>query len=139
MQVLTTGLSFGESPRWHEGRLWLADWNTEEVVAVDLDGRREVMAQVKSFPFSIDFLPDGSLLAVSADDRALLRQEPDGSMATHLAIDRSCNEIVVDGRGNVYVNGAGFDMASGEPFKPGFVYLATPDGAFREVADDIAF
>jgi hypothetical protein len=28
VQTLLTGLAFGESPRWHEGRLWFADWGT---------------------------------------------------------------------------------------------------------------
>jgi sugar lactone lactonase YvrE len=49
------------------------------------------------------------------------------------------NDIVVDGRGNAYVNRIGFDMMSGEEPKPGFVHLVTPDGSVREVADDIAF
>ena len=35
---LLTGLVIGESPRWHEGRLWFANWGAEEIVAVDLDG-----------------------------------------------------------------------------------------------------
>jgi sugar lactone lactonase YvrE len=39
---LMTGLVLGESPRWYEGRLWLCDWGAHEVVAVDLDGHREV-------------------------------------------------------------------------------------------------
>src|SRR3712207_7716417 len=29
-QTLLTGISFGESPRWHEGRLWFSDWRSEE-------------------------------------------------------------------------------------------------------------
>jgi sugar lactone lactonase YvrE len=27
-QTLMTGISFGESPRWHDGRLWFSDWDT---------------------------------------------------------------------------------------------------------------
>jgi sugar lactone lactonase YvrE len=46
---------------------------------------------------------------------------------------------VIDGRGNAYVNGAGFDPTAGEAPKPGSVFLVTPDGAVREVAGDIAF
>ena len=45
----------------------------------------------------------------------------------------------MDGRGNAYVNRVGFDPTAGEEFRPGFVHLVTPDGAVREVADDIAF
>ena len=66
--LLLTGLTFGESPRWHTDRLWFADWGKQQVVAVDLDGRSEVMVQVKfpSFPMCFDRLPDGRLLVVSA-------------------------------------------------------------------------
>jgi sugar lactone lactonase YvrE len=46
---------------------------------------------------------------------------------------------VTDGRGNAYVNGAGFNPTAGEAPKPGSVSLVTPDGQVREVAGDIAF
>ncbi len=42
-RVLLSGLGMGESPRWHDGRLWFSDWGTNEIVAVDLDGNSEVM------------------------------------------------------------------------------------------------
>jgi sugar lactone lactonase YvrE len=58
--TLLTGLGFGESPRWHEDRLWFADWMAQEVIAVDLDGISEVITRVESFPFCIDWLPDGT-------------------------------------------------------------------------------
>jgi hypothetical protein len=38
-QTLLMGLAFGESPRWHEDRLWFSNWGTQEIVAVDLDGK----------------------------------------------------------------------------------------------------
>ena len=47
--TLLTGLAFGESPRWHEGRLWFADWGAQEILAVNLEGKREVIVKV-SFP-----------------------------------------------------------------------------------------
>jgi hypothetical protein len=40
-----TSLVIGESPRWHEGRLWFAHWGAEEIVAVDVEGNSEVVAQ----------------------------------------------------------------------------------------------
>ena len=43
VQTLTTGLLLGESPRWHDGRLWFADWGAEEPLAMDLAGRRDVI------------------------------------------------------------------------------------------------
>jgi len=50
-RVLMTGIAFGESPRWHEGRLWFSDWGAEELIAVDLDGNSEVIMR-RSLPRS---------------------------------------------------------------------------------------
>jgi sugar lactone lactonase YvrE len=41
-QTLMTGLALGESPRWHQYRLWFSNWGMQEVVAVDLEGKSEV-------------------------------------------------------------------------------------------------
>ncbi len=143
MQIVMTGLAFGEQPRWHEGRLWFSDWGPQEVIAVDLEGNSEVILRGPSFPLCVDWLPDGRLLIVSSRDGLLLRREPDGSVVTHADLsgvsDRSWNEMVVDGRGNIYVNGAGFDLMAGEKFAPGLVALVTHDGSVRQVADGIAF
>ena len=79
-QILVTGLAFPESPRWHEDRLWCADWGAQQLIAVDLAGKSEVVLNIPSFPFSFDWLPDGRLLIVSAAERKLLRQEADGSL-----------------------------------------------------------
>ncbi len=142
LPILMSGLMFPESPRWHDGRLWLADWGAQELVAVDLEGRSEVIVNVPSFPFSIDWLPDGRLLIVSASDRQLLRRERDGSLVTHADLTglgaHPWNEIVVDGRGNAYINNIGFDFPDGE-FAPGIVALVTPDGSVRQVADGVGF
>jgi len=138
--TLLTGRGLVESPRWHDGRLYFSDWSAGEVLAVGLDGRSEVIAAVKSLPLCTDWLPDGRLVIVSSADGKLLRLEPDGSLVTHADLGRpGWNDIVIDGRGNAYVNRAGFDPTAGEAPKPGFVSLVTPDGQVRDVAGDIAF
>jgi len=139
-----TGLAFGESPRWHENRLWFCNWGMQEVVAVDLEGKSEVMVRVPTtIPFSIDWLPDGRLLVVSGSEGLLLRREADGALVTHANLRvlsaKTWNEIVVDGRGNAYVNGAGFNVMAGEKVAPGIIAWVAPDGQARQVADDIAF
>jgi sugar lactone lactonase YvrE len=53
--------------------------------------------------------------------------------------DKGWNELVVDDRGNAYINGAGFDLMAGEKFAPGVIALLTPDGPARKVAEGIAF
>src|SRR5437016_3127311 len=142
VQTLLTGLGFGESPRWHEDRLWFSNWGMQEIVAVDLDGKSEVILRMPSFPFSIDWLPDGRLLVTSGRDGRLQRREPDGSLVTHAdltGLSNGWNEIVVDGRGDIYLNGAGFDLMAGEKFAPGIIALVARDGSVRQVADGIAF
>ena len=130
----------GESPRWHEGRLWFANWGAEEIVAVDTDGNAEVAAKgPPGLGWSIDWLPDGRLLVTG---HGLMRIEPDGSMVPHADMSAAgvddFNEIVVDGRGNIYVNG-GCDFHPGAGNAPGIIALVTPDGSVRRVADGIAF
>ena len=141
LHVLLAGLAFGESPRWHDGRLWFSDWMAQEVIAVDTEGKSEVITHVQSLPFCIDWMPDGRLLITGG--KSILRMEPDGSLVTHADLsaltDYGWNEIITDGRGNVYVNGAEFDLMAGEKFAPGIVALLTPDGLARQVADGIAF
>lgn len=141
-QVLMDGIVFGESPRWHDGRLWFSDWGAQQVVAVDDDGRHEVVATVESFPMCIDFLPDGRLLVVDSAHRRLLRREPDGALVPHADLaafsEHPWNDIVVSERGDAYVNGIGFDFPGGE-FAPGLVVRVTPDGRVDRVAGDLAF
>jgi sugar lactone lactonase YvrE len=142
LQILMSGLAFPESPRWHDDHLYFSDWGAHEVIAVDLEGRSEVIARVPSFPMCIDRLPDGRLLVVSANDGLVLRREPDGSLVTHADLTglahHTWNDIVVDGRGNAYVNNIGFDFPGGE-FAPGILAVVTPDGSARQVAAGVAF
>jgi sugar lactone lactonase YvrE len=148
LRGLIGGIRFGESPRWGgDGRLWLTDWGAQQVLAVDPDGEREVMAELSlgAFqPICIDWLED-RLLIVSARAALLLRREADGTLVTHADLrelsgsGQLWNEIVVDGRGNVYLNNIGFDFPAGEPFTPGTIALLTPDGALRRVAHGVEF
>jgi hypothetical protein len=66
------------------GPVGFANWGTQQVVAVDILGKSEIMAHIPtSLPYSIDWLPDGRVLVVSGQEALLLRQEPDGALATH--------------------------------------------------------
>jgi sugar lactone lactonase YvrE len=138
--VLMSGLRLCESPRWHDGRLWLADWLSRELIALDLEGNHEVIAHLPTHPFCMDWLPDGRLLITSGTQ--LLRMEPDGSLVTHVELGQlaeyNWNEVVVNRRGNAYVNNINFNFAT-EEFRPGIIALVRPDGSVRQVADGIAF
>ena len=130
-----------ESPRWHNDRFWFAHWGTGEIRAVDLSGRSEVMGHgPEGLGWTIDWLPDGRLLVTGKE---LLCQEPDGSMVPYADLSAigefSWNDIVVDGRGNVYVTSIAFEFLAGKPPKAGMIVLVTPDGAARQVAGELEF
>jgi len=129
-RVVTDGLGFPESTRWHAGRAWVCNWGSGEVLAITTDGEREVVARVApgTIPFSIDWLPDGRLLVIDGPQRQLLRREGDGSLVpladlTGLS-SGPFNELVVAASGTAYVNGG-----------QGGVVCVGPDGGVRQVAD----
>ncbi|MGZ3822232.1 MAG: hypothetical protein ACXVB6_16690, partial [Mucilaginibacter sp.] len=88
IKTLMTGLGFGESPRWHIDRLWFSNWVADEIIALDLNGSSEIIVRMPSFPFSIDWLPDDSLLIISGREQQLLRMEPGGSLVPHADLSR---------------------------------------------------
>ena len=141
-QVLATDLVIGESARWHDGRLWLSNWGAAEILTFDEDGHRELITKVPTtIPFSIDWLSNGQLLITAGPEQRLLRQEPDGSLVDHAdltGLPGGLNEIVIDGRGTIYVNG-GADFYPDEGVAPGFIAAISSDGTVRQVADGIAF
>lgn len=145
-QVLLDGLGMGESPRWHEGRLWFSSWGSNEIIALGVDGTAEVMGPGGGGAgWAVGWLPDGRMLVTGPE---LIREEPDGARVRHADLSEVCpygvSELTIDGRGNIYVNSINFDfadfetvMASGR--SPGNIALVTPDGEVREVADGLAF
>ena len=141
-EILAEGIYFGESPRWHDDRLWYSDWGANQVVALHADGTPEVITSVPSFPMCIEFLPDGRLLVVDSAQHRVVRREPDATLVPHADLsgltDKPWNDIVVDRVGNAYVNNIGYDFPEGEP-APGIIAHVTPAGEVRQVAGDLAF
>lgn len=137
MRVVAEGLRIGESPRWHDGRLWVSDMGAGELLSIDA-GETAVALAVPAMPMGLGVTPGGELVVVSSGDGRLLRL--DGSTYADLtALGRyPWSDMVIDGRGNAYVGNINFDFAGGEP-RPGFLALVTPDGTARTVADDLQF
>jgi len=131
-ELFASGIRMGESPRWHDGRFWMCDWLAGEVLVFDADGRREVVARIEGLPFSVDWLPDGRLVATTPGGVVVLPGlEPYG------APGQPFNEIAVDEAGRAWVDMPG--SAPWEERKPGIVALVLPDGSSRQVADDVWF
>jgi len=108
------GLGFGEAPRWHEGRLWYADFYRHAVFSMDplgLEERQELA--VPQQPSGLGWLPDGSLLVVSMIDHLILRWHNE-ELTTFADISAYCgywaNDMVVSASGQSYVGNFGFDL-----------------------------
>jgi sugar lactone lactonase YvrE len=139
-KTLLKELVLVESPRWHDDRLIFSDWGAGEVLAVSLDGTRELITRIDAMPFCLDRLPDGRMVIVAGEQ--LLVRSDGGTLSTYAELGtlstNPWNDIVSDGRGNTYVNNIGFDFPDGE-FAPGFIALVSPDGKARQVAEGLAF
>jgi sugar lactone lactonase YvrE len=137
---LLKDLGLVESPRWHDDRLLFSDWGTGEVLAFRLDGTRELITRIDAMPFCLDRLPDGRLLIVAG--QRVLARDFDGTLSAYGELaaisSKPWNDIVTDGRGNMYVNNIGFDFPD-DDFAPGLIALIRPDGTVRWVADGLAF
>ena len=140
VKLLMEGIVLGECPRWHDGRLWFADWGAREMIAVGMDGRHEVIDRVDALPFSFDWQPDGRQLVIA--DKTLWRRDKNGVRTPWVDLsaygEMGWNEIVTDGRGNTYLNNVNFKFPGGE-FRPGHAALVRPDGSIEIVAKDLAF
>ncbi len=112
-KVLATGLTFGEGPRWHRGRLWFSDFYDHAVKSLDAAGNVRIELQLDDQPSGLGWLPDGRLLVVAMHQRRLLRLDADG-VRLHADLGRvanyHANDMVVDGHGRAYVGNFGFNL-----------------------------
>ena len=125
------GLHFGECPRWHDGRLWYADFYSHTVSSAGELGDVRVEVEVPGDPAGLGWLPDGRLLVVARMPRTVLRLEPDGRLVEHGDLNPIAafygNDMVVDGAGRAYVGNFGFDL-DGFIEEKGQVALVEPPG-----------
>jgi sugar lactone lactonase YvrE len=110
----------------------MCDWKAGEVLVFDAEANREVVARVDGMPFSIDWLPDGRLVATTPSG---VVAGPD--LSPYGATGQPFNEIVIDGAARAWVDMPG-SMPGEEP-KPGTVTVVLPDGSSRQVANDVWF
>jgi sugar lactone lactonase YvrE len=143
VRALLEGGCFFESPRWHEGRWWVADFYGHAVLTVDAGGRAQTVMTVDAQPSGMGWMPDGSLLVVSMQDHRILRRTADGAVCQHADVGEHCrgelNDMVVDRHGRAYAGEFGFDLFGGEDPAPGNLILVDPDGTASLAAGDLLF
>ena len=138
VRELTNDIVFAEGPRWRDGRLWFSDMHGGAVHSVDLRGDRRCELTLDDHrPSGLGFLPDGSLLVVSIDERQVLRWDG-ASLTVHADLSElepiGCNDMIVDDRGVAYV-GAFPEVA--QPSTS--IYRVDPDGHTTVAASDVVF
>jgi sugar lactone lactonase YvrE len=134
-KVVADGFTYGEGPRWHDGRFWFSDMHADVVRTVDVDGVVGVGAEA-NHPSCLGWTTDGDLLVTSLHDAVLRRITPDGPQVycdlSEFGV--SLNDMVATPDGRVYVD-VYTDMGAGAP--PGDIALVTPDATARIVARDL--
>ena len=142
-ELLCDGLAFPESPRWHNGELWLSEKRAGRVLAFSTDRAVRAVAHVDGEPGGLGWTPDGDLLVVAMGKRSIVRVSAAGEQTTYADLSAvatcKCNDMVVDENGNAYVGDFGYDLLGGAPPAPGVLALARPDGSSAIVADDLHF
>jgi sugar lactone lactonase YvrE len=111
------------------------------VLAVDDDGHVEEIVRVEAMPSGLGWLPDGSLLVVSMQDRRVLRAL-DGELEVHADLSELCdwhaNDMVVAADGCAYVGNFGFDLSRAKPRATALVCV-DPNGRAARVAEELLF
>src|SRR5260370_4480355 len=139
--VLVDTVRFPECPRWHDGKLRFSDFFARRVMSVDLSGSVQMVAQLGDMPGGLGWTPEGRLLVVSAFARRLLRLEDSGLVEVadlSALVKAPNNDLVVDGQGRAYIGNMGYVFGRGAP-QPGPIFLVTPQGSARVVAEGLAF
>jgi sugar lactone lactonase YvrE len=132
--ALADGFSFGEGPRWFEGLLWLSDMLGEAVHTVTLDGSVTTLNLPGHAPAGLGFRPDGTLLIVSTERRAVLRY--DGDAVTEVA---DLSGIARANLGDMVVDAAGRAYIGSQAREGGIIARLDPDDSVTVVADDLDF
>ncbi|MFV3386760.1 SMP-30/gluconolactonase/LRE family protein [Pseudomonas sp. NY15364] len=131
LNVLTSGLIFGESPRWRDGILYISDMLGKKVYAIDAAGAKTVIAEMPNKPNGLGFLPNGDLILSSMHDTRLYRYTPEG-LELYADLSRFytgyVGDMVIDQQGRIYVDDVGARVFEGEALKPGRVVIVEPDG-----------
>ncbi|MGQ4267480.1 SMP-30/gluconolactonase/LRE family protein [Nocardiopsis changdeensis] len=140
---LSTGYTWPECPRWHEGALWFSDMYLHRLMRLGPDGSAETVLDLSGrtsvngtevIPGGFGWLPDGRLIVTSMHERLVLAFDGEG-VDVHADLrdlaTGPVNDMVVDADGRAYVTQLGFELFENEAPKESALLVVEPDGTAR--------
>ena len=117
LETLHEGGFFFESPRWHAGHWWVSDMFGDRVLALSPSGSITAEHPFGGHPSGLGWLPDGRLLVVLMQDRAIVAVDASGNVTDYADLAGfgagPANDLLVDSAGRAWVGYLGFDLAAG--------------------------
>jgi sugar lactone lactonase YvrE len=140
IEPYATGMVWGESPRWHNGALWLSD--TQDSRLWTDDGGVWRSTTLDSPCNGLWFLPDDRLVGAMMHQRRVAEWDGtrwrDYADLTGLGAG-PLGDVVGDAAGNLYVDDVGFDAVANQRPAPGRIVLVRPDRTVVVAADEVEF
>lgn len=139
-RLFSSGLTWGEGPRWHQGALWVSD-TQGNLLWTDASGTWAATS-VPSSSNGLWFLPDGRLAGAMMREKRIATWDSDHWQPlvdlSHVA-DGPMGDMVGDADGNLYVDDVGFDAGAGAEPVLGRVLLVRTDGSVEVAATALDF
>lgn len=144
--LIAEGMYFGESPRWHDGTLYVSDMTGCRIYAIDTrtdSPTKSVLLGVAPQPNGMCFASDGSLIYSSMFDAKLHRRKTDGTSEPYADLSGVmtgyCGDMVIDKKGRVYIDDTGARVLHGETPRAGRLLMVDTDQSVKVVAEDAVF
>jgi sugar lactone lactonase YvrE len=126
------GITYGEGPRWHDGRLWFSDGPAGQVCSVDETGDVAVEVELEHAS-GLGWLPDGTLMVSTLLEAKIHHVDARGNVAATYDLSDiawSTNDLLVSADGRAYVDL--YQPTATE--SAGGIGLVDPSGSVRVVA-----
>jgi sugar lactone lactonase YvrE len=133
-EVLASGFTFGEGPRWYGGLLWFSDMLGQAVHTADLAGSVTTIPVPGHAPSGLGFRPDGSLLIASTQRRQVLAYK--GGSSTVVA---DLSDVAPADLGDMVVDDSGRAYVGSQAAERGLIARVDLDGSVAIVADGLDF
>ena len=143
LETILSQLTFGESPRWRDGGLYLSDVHANRVLFLRSDGTCDIIASFDGPVSGLGWLPDGRMLVVSMEDKKVLRRDSSGEFVVHADLSAiatgHANDMIVARDGTAFVGNFGFSLYPPEDPRPAVLAKITPDGRVSVAEEELYF